>query len=150
MLDEGELQALWSFAHRVGRGIGVTREMAEDVAQEALLRLTALPPGSVQNLRAWLRVVVRNEVMLRRRQVLANAGDEALAATTVQPWHDTEARIEAEQILASLPARERRALTLAAEGYSQMEIAARMTCSVKMVEKLLRRARARGRGLSGR
>lgn len=123
---------------------------AEDVAQEAMLRLWR-SGGSVEigpgGLRPWLRRVASNLCIDRIRsgrrvsvvdevpeQVQAPEQFEALSG------QDVSARVGA--ALKSLPDRQRQALTLFHyEGLSQVEIAGAMGISDEAVESLLARAR---------
>lgn len=143
--SERELSALWRHAVQIGTSIGATPEMAEDVAQDAVVKLLAEPGGAVRNPRAWLRVVVKNELFRSWRRHPPDVGDEVLVEVTEDPWPDADTRIEVRQVLGELPTRERAALALAATGHSQLEIAEVLLCSVKMIEKLLHQGRRRSR-----
>ena len=123
---------------------------AEDVAQEAMLRLWRSadglevgPPG----LRPWLRRVVSNLCVDRMRSgkrltVTDEVPEQAEPATQQSQLEaqDTSERVEA--ALRALPDRQRLALTLFHyEGLSQIEVGKAMGISDEAVESLLARAR---------
>ena len=123
---------------------------AEDVAQEAMLRLWRSadglevgPPG----LRPWLRRVVSNLCVDRMRSgkrltVTDEVPEQAEPATQHSQLEaqDTSERVEA--ALRALPDRQRLALTLFHyEGLSQIEVGKAMGISDEAVESLLARAR---------
>ena len=123
---------------------------AEDVAQEAMLRLWRSadglevgPPG----LRPWLRRVASNLCVDRMRSgkrltVTDEVPEQAEAATQHSQLEaqDTSQRVEA--ALRGLPDRQRLALTLFHyEGLSQIEVGQQMGISDEAVESLLARAR---------
>jgi RNA polymerase sigma-70 factor (ECF subfamily) len=123
---------------------------AEDVAQEAMLRLWRSadglevgPPG----LRPWLRRVVSNLCVDRmrsgKRLMLTDEVPEQVEPATQHSQleaQDTSERVEA--ALRALPDRQRLALTLFHyEGLSQIEVGKAMGISDEAVESLLARAR---------
>ena len=123
---------------------------AEDVAQEAMLRLWRSanglevgPPG----LRPWLRRVVSNLCVDRMRSgkrltVTDEVPEQVEPATQHSQLEaqDTSERVEA--ALRALPDRQRLALTLFHyEGLSQIEVGKAMGISDEAVESLLARAR---------
>ena len=123
---------------------------AEDVAQEAMLRLWRSadglevgPPG----LRPWLRRVASNLCVDRMRSgkrltVTDEVPEQAEPATQHSQLEaqDTSERVEA--ALRALPDRQRLALTLFHyEGLSQIEVGKAMGISDEAVESLLARAR---------
>jgi len=139
---------------------------AEDVAQEALLRLWRHAPEWRQDGPAqpatWLLRVVRNLCIDRMRraggQALVGDGHEVLeqvpasgpSAEAVLLAADRAAALEA--ALASLPERQRTAVTLRhLEEMANPQIAAVMDISVEAVESLIARGkRALGAHLAGR
>jgi RNA polymerase sigma-70 factor (ECF subfamily) len=123
---------------------------AEDVAQEAMLRLwrsaDALEVGPA-GLRPWLRRVVSNLCVDRMRSgkrltVTDEVPEQAEPATQHSQLEaqDTSERVEA--ALRALADRQRLALTLFHyEGLSQIEVGKAMGISDEAVESLLARAR---------
>ncbi len=123
---------------------------AEDVAQEAMLRLWRSAEGleiGAPGLRPWLRRVVSNLCVDRmrsgKRLVVTDEVPEQAEAATQQSEleaQDTSQRVDA--ALKALPDRQRTALTLFHyEGLSQIEIGEIMGISDEAVESLLARAR---------
>lgn len=140
----------------VGMLLAVARRMlrddaeAEDVAQEALLRLWRSGDGldiGPQGLRPWLRRVVSNLCIDRARaggRVIVVDKVPEIAAPAEQArglaMNETSRRVD--QALKALPERQRLALTLFHfEGLSQVEVGRAMTISDEAVESLLARAR---------
>lgn len=123
---------------------------AEDVAQEAMLRLWRSAEGldvTTYGLRPWLRRVVSNLCVDRmrsgKRMVVVDEVPELPEAATQQSEmeaQDTSQRVDA--ALKALPDRQRMALTLFHyEGLSQIEIGQIMGISDEAVKSLLARAR---------
>lgn len=123
---------------------------AEDVAQEAMLRLWRSAEGievGAPGLRPWLRRVVSNLCVDRmrsgKRLVVVDEVPERAEAATQQSEveaQDVSQRVDA--ALKALPDRQRTALTLFHyEGMSQVEIGQFMGISDEAVESLLARAR---------
>jgi RNA polymerase sigma-70 factor (ECF subfamily) len=123
---------------------------AEDVAQEALLRLwrstDALEVG-VQGVRPWLRRVVSNLCVDRMRSgrrltVVEEVPDRAEPATQLSEMEARDVSHRVDAALKELPDRQRMALTLFHyEGLSQVEVGRIMGISDEAVESLLARAR---------
>ena len=124
---------------------------AEDVAQEAMLRLwkqaTDWRAGEAR-ISTWLYRVVHNLCIdrIRRRRPQVPVED---APEPVDPDPSVLDRLAASEesraiaaAIAELPERQRQALVLRHfEGYSNPEIGAALECSVEAVESLLARAR---------
>lgn len=158
----GDAAAFRSLVDRHLSGVlAVARRMlrddaeAEDVAQEALLRLWRSADGlevGPQGLRPWLRRVVSNLCVDRMRSgrrlmVVEEVPDRAEPATqlTQMEARDVSQRVDA--ALKELPGRQRMALTLFHyEGLSQVEVGRIMGISDEAVESLLARARRNLKG----
>lgn len=136
-----------------GRLLG-DRAEAEDVAQEAMLRLWRAAPGwraGEAQVSTWLYRVVTNLCTdrLRRRQRRGPVGLDADAPEVADGAAGPEdGLIEADRMaaldraLAALPERQRQALVLRhIEGLSNPEIAAVMDIGVEAVESLTARAK---------
>jgi RNA polymerase sigma-70 factor, ECF subfamily len=139
--------------------LGIARRMlrdeaeAEDIAQEALLRLwrgaasidlAGLGPSGV---RPWLRRVVSNLCIDRiragrRTDVTDDVPEQIEPATQVSGLTDAELAARVDQALQRLPERQRLALTLFHyQGLSQIEVGQTLGVSDEAVESLLARAR---------
>jgi RNA polymerase sigma-70 factor (ECF subfamily) len=124
------------------------RELAEDIAQEALARAwrarTSFQPGS--NLRAWLFTILRNEFLTYRRRAWRQTpwDDEAVASTPVsasQYWSSELSDIG--RALYGLSIEQREALILVTvSGFSYEEAARISECSIGTVKSRVFRARA--------
>lgn len=123
---------------------------AEDVAQEALLRLwrtgDQIEIGTA-GLRPWLRRVTRNLCIDHvrasgRLTVTDEVPEQEVPAGQLAALADKELAARVEAALRGLPDRQRLALTLFHfEGLSQIEVGAAMGISDEAVESLLGRAR---------
>jgi RNA polymerase sigma-70 factor (ECF subfamily) len=153
----GDAAAFRSLVDRHLSGVlAVARRMlrddaeAEDVAQEALLRLWRSADGlevGVQGLRPWLRRVVSNLCVDRMRSgrrlmVVEEVPDRAEPATQLTQLEARDVSRRVDAALKELPDRQRMALTLFHyEGLSQLEVGRIMGISDEAVESLLARAR---------
>ncbi|HJZ60596.1 MAG TPA: RNA polymerase sigma factor [Miltoncostaeaceae bacterium] len=155
---EGAAAAAHPWAHQADltayarRILGDQADLAEDVVQEAYLRLLALaaadqPPASA---RPWLFRVVRNLAIDERRgaarRALPVAEPADWGAHGDDPAELAERRQDAEAVLAglaALPPKERRALELEQAGVGASEIAAELGTSTNAVHQALFRARRR-------
>ncbi len=136
------------------------RAEAEDVAQEALLRLWKIAPDWRQGeakVTTWLYRVVSNLCTDRLRK------KSAVALDAIEEPRDDTPSVEASMIdrarqaalyeaLATLPERQRQAVLLRhIEGVSNPDIAQIMALSIEAVESLTARGkRALGQALAGR
>jgi len=154
---DGDAAAFRSLVDRhLSSALGVARRMlrddaeAEDVAQEALLRLWRSAEGlevGAYGLRPWLRRVVSNLCVdrmrsTRRLSVVEEVPERSEPASQQAEMEaqDVSARVDA--ALKELPDRQRMALTLFHyEGLSQIEVGKIMEISDEAVESLLARAR---------
>lgn len=140
----------------LGSMLGIARRMlrddaeAEDVAQEAMLRLWRLGDGltlGAGGVRPWLRRVVSNLCIDRIRagkpiDVTDEVPEVPTPAAQLRELERSEVAARVDEALKALPERQRLALTLFHfEGMSQIEVAATMGISDEAVESLLARAR---------
>ena len=145
-LVERHLPALLGIARRMLRDDAE----AEDVAQEALLRLWQLG-GSLElgpgGARPWLRRVVSNLCIDRiragrRTDVTDEVPEQEVEADQLATLMDGDLAGRVDQALKTLPERQRLALTLFHyEGMSQIEVGEILGVSDEAVESLLSRAR---------
>ena len=137
---------------RYARGLGASREDAEEIAATALLRAYQSPPAAHRSneWRAWLAAVTRNLWIdtRRRRELRLVTGDgvlEGLPSPGGQPDQVTERAHEARQICAAmalLPPAQRAAIYLReVRGLSYEEIAAELGMTTSVVTATLQRAR---------
>jgi RNA polymerase sigma-70 factor, ECF subfamily len=134
------------------RLLGAQRELAEDVVQEAFLRLHERAAGgaAVREARPWLFRVTRNLALDERRR--NRRGEEVrttlevVATEPKGPLEVVQGREEARQALrglGSLPPRERRTVILDQAGLAPPAIARRMQTTTNAVHQSLFRARRR-------
>ena len=123
---------------------------AEDVAQEALLRLWRLASTlevGPSGLKPWLRRVVSNLCIDRVRSgrkvtVVADVPEQSEPASQLRGIESEEIGARVDAALQALPERQRLALILFQyEGLSQIDIGREMGISDEAVESLLARAR---------
>ncbi len=133
---------LWRYL----RYLGASRELAEDVMQEVLIRALAhhgtARPG-------WLRTTARNLLVDHwRREGRAPLSVDAAALERVWCAQDTDARRGAlRACLDGLPARSRQVLELRyGDGLGWSEIGARIGLRAQGVKSLLQRLRVAVRG----
>jgi RNA polymerase sigma-70 factor (ECF subfamily) len=133
------------------------RSDAEDVAQDALLRVWTNAPRwkPVAKFRTWLTRIVVNLCLDRKRRAPLLPLD--VAGELADPQPDAVAQIETNQdeqrlaaAIAGLPPRQRAAIALSyGEGLSNAEAADILDTSVSAVETLLVRAKANLRSALG-
>jgi RNA polymerase sigma-70 factor (ECF subfamily) len=142
---------LVAYARRL---LGAHGEMAEDVVQEAYLRLheCAATGTPVEEARPWLFRVARNLALDERRR--GRRGDDVVSSLEVVspgprgPLEVLQAREETRQALEgldALPPRERRTVILEQAGLAPPAIAHRMHTTTNAVHQALFRARRRMR-----
>jgi RNA polymerase sigma-70 factor (ECF subfamily) len=140
----------------LGSVLGIARRMlrddaeAEDVSQEALLRLWRNAAGlelGANGVRPWLRRVVSNlcidRARARRNTTLTDAvPEDSEPASQLRHLAERELAGRVDGALKALPERQRLALTLFHyEGMSQIEVGEVLGISDEAVESLLARAR---------
>jgi len=133
----------------LGSTLTVREQTLEDACSFAWVQLIGTQPARAPSVFGWLYVTARHEALRlvaveRRTPLLEPAGDRHLPAFRA-PVHDgvRERAREALEAVAALPERQRRLLCLKAAGYSYTEIAALEGVSTRVVDRHLRRARAR-------
>jgi len=127
---------------------GLTREEAEDVASEAILRAGAKPDLDLATAQCWLRRVTRNLAVDAYRARLTPARASRLAhvmdPAPLEPQSAVDDQLEAAwaaQLVTRLPGRQQMVLQRKAAGASLHEIAAQLDVPYKTVESLVSRAR---------
>lgn len=145
----------WHAAHShrgdlVAQGIsrGLSRQDAEDVASESILRAAAKDDLDVDRAGGWLRIVAHHLAVDLHRSAPSERVRQRLQHASVdfvEPQTAIDDRLEAEwvaSVVEGLPDRQRRALHYRAAGFTVEEIAERMGSSYKTVESLISRARS--------
>lgn len=151
---------LGPMAYRLAVRMLNDRAEAEDLVQEAMLRLWKIAPewrAGEAKISTWLYRVVTNLATDRLRRRRGVGLDEAPelpdgAASALDQMIDEDRAQALEMALAQLPARQRQAVILRhLEGLSNPEIAAAMEIGVEAVESLTARGkRALAQLLAGR
>ena len=138
--------------HYARRLLGGQGELAEDLVQEAFLRLheRAASGARVRDARPWLFRVTRNLALDERRRArrgdAARASLEVVAAGQPGPHEVLQGREEARQALrglGALPPREQRTVLLDQAGLTPPAIARLMSTTTNAVHQSLFRARRR-------
>lgn len=130
------------------------RSAAEDLAQEAFLRLYRNPPDNLDSVGAWLhRVSTRLAYdYLRQRSRREERDALEMSRQTDDQWSAPSnehfvirnwERDVVKRVLQKLSERDREALLLKEQGYSYAEIAERLEVNPKIVGSLIMRATAR-------
>ena len=126
------------------------RDLADDAAQEAFVRLAERPPAEERELRAWLFTVatnvVRDDRRTGRRRAEILAGDPE-GASPAPPGPDpaddvvrTELRRRVRAALDALPERDRAVLLMREEGFKHREIADAVGITTGSVGTVIARA----------
>lgn len=123
---------------------------AEDVAQEALIRLIAVKETPA-NIPAWLFVVTRRLCNRIRLRDLARRSAEAEYDPAVR-WSDPaiELRLDVKTILSRLGTRDRRLMLRVIAGEVSSAIATEFGCRVRDVGQMVSRVRRKARLLRRR
>lgn len=143
-----DLLELIPFLRAFSRSLCGDRELADDLAQEALAKAwqsrDTFRPGS--NLKAWLFTILRNQFYSDRRRAWRQAPWDETAAERVpvargeQTW--AVQLSDTARALRALPAEQREALILVGAGGFSYEDAARIAnCAVGTVKSRVARAR---------
>jgi RNA polymerase sigma-70 factor (ECF subfamily) len=144
---EAGLAKLMPFVRALAQSLTRTREVAEDLAQEALTKAWqsrgSFSPGS--NLKAWLFTILRNEFYSHQRRAWRQMPlDAELAETIPGPSDEQEWAVElsyAASAMRRLPEIHREALILVAGGFSYEDAAVLLRSPVGTVKSRVGRAR---------
>lgn len=127
--------------------------VAEDLAQEAFLRLYRHPPDDIQAVGAWLhRVATRIAYdYMRQKSSLKRAEEREVASSKtdlIEPPSDVlvmrnQDRESVKRVLQQLSERDRQVLLLRYSGYTYAEIADIVGVNSEIVGTLIRRALSR-------
>jgi len=125
-------------------------DVAEDVVQEAFMRLAERPPGDSAALRAWLfravtTIAIDTHRTRRRRSALAEAGAERLPMGDLGPDPARSAELadlrkRVRSALDGLDPRDRAILLMREEGFAHHEIADAVGTTTKSVGTMIARA----------
>lgn len=143
-----DIQQLLVTARRLARRWCTSAAEAEDVAQEAVIRLwsSASPP---RNAVTWLAVVTRrlcHRERIRDQTRIRAEGVFAYDCCAVAPVA-ADLRLDIDRLLAHLGERDRRLIAFVVEGRHTIEIATELDCPDHNVGQMVARARRRARAL---
>lgn len=145
---KSELERLIPQLRAFARSLCGHRELADDLAQEALLKAWAardkFQPGT--NLRAWVFIILRNVFLSQmRRARFKGEWDEGVAARTLSAPAAQEQQMQVSDLqraLLRLPTAQREALILVgAGGFSYEEAAKIGDCAIGTIKSRVARAR---------
>ena len=137
-----EVQAMRPMLVGVARGVLGSDEEAEDVVQDALLRLWQLRDEPIRNVRGFARIVVRNLCLskVRRKQVMVDIGKADIADETETTNNEQIDRMMA--LVDALPTMQQTVLRLRhMQDMSMADIASLIGTSEAAVRQSLSRAR---------
>ncbi|MCY0899252.1 MAG: sigma-70 family RNA polymerase sigma factor [Firmicutes bacterium] len=148
--NEGAIQRLYesefSALVRHAAYIVGSRDIAEELVQEAFIRLITKPPRDQERVAAWLRTVVNHLALdyVRRVKVEERVTERMTSTERVASVEElTMTQFERERVqdsLKQLNSRDQKALMLRHSGYSYREIAERLNCPPEQVGVILIRA----------
>jgi len=137
-----EVQAMRPMLVGVARGVLGSDEEAEDVVQDALLRLWQLRDEPIRNVRGFARIVVRNLCLskVRRKQVMVDIGKADIADETETTNNEQIDRMMT--LVDALPTMQQTVLRLRhMQDMSMADIASLIGTSESAVRQSLSRAR---------
>ena len=137
-----EVQAMRPMLVGVARGVLGSDEEAEDVVQDALLRLWQLRDEPIRNVRGFARIVVRNLCLskVRRKQVMVDIGKDDIADETETTNNEQIDRMMA--LVDALPTMQQTVLRLRhMQDMSMADIASLIGTSESAVRQSLSRTR---------
>lgn len=123
-----------------------SREIAEELVQEAFIRLMTKPPREQDRVGAWLRTVVNNLALdhVRRVKVEERVTERISTVERVPTAEEVTMtefdRARVQESLQTLNGRDQKALLLRHSGYSYKEIAEKINCPAEQVGVILIRA----------
>lgn len=123
-----------------------SRDIAEELVQEAFIRLMTKPPREQARVGAWLRTVVNNLALdyVRRVKIEERVTERVQTieyGPSVEDVTMTEMdRVRVQESLKLLGSRDQKALLLRHSGYSYREIAEKLNCPTEQVGVILIRA----------
>jgi RNA polymerase sigma-70 factor (ECF subfamily) len=145
---EAGLRKLMPFLRAFAQSLSGNRELAEDLAQNALMKVwrsrRSFMPGS--NLKAWVFAILRNEFFSHQRRAWRQAPWDAESAEAIPAALDEQRWAvelsDATCAMKALPDPQREALMLVGVGgFSYEETAARTSCTVGTTKSRVARAR---------
>lgn len=146
--NESSLDAWLSAARRLARRWCDSTADADDVAQEAVVRLLRHNPLPC-NLWGWLFVVTRRIAARAHERDVRRTHAESAFASQPACTGDPDLLLDIGRILASMSPRERALLLRVAEGVQSRDIAAELGCQTRDVGQLVSRARRKARRKAG-
>jgi RNA polymerase sigma factor (sigma-70 family) len=146
-VSPSEVKLLLRAAARMALRWCKSRELAEDVAQDAVVRLLAQQTRP-RNEPAWMFVVVRRLCNHERLAAMERrAAEDAFRARDGWTGYALDLQLDVGTVLSHLRPRERRVLLLVVYGFPASGIARRLGCKERDVGQLVARARRKARML---
>lgn len=151
--NEDHIETLLASARRMARRWCTTAADADDIAQEAIIRLWS-SPELPRNAVTWLAVVTRRLCnRLRQRAHVRMEAEEAYGCGTARDGTRPpapEVLLDVERILRRLQERDRRLMLRVIEGRLTGEIASELGCGARDVGQMVARVRGKARKLRDR